>query len=66
MLNNGVFSSSHYRSRTMTQTTQSVSPLRQCMIDEMMMRKLSPKTQSGYIRAVKNLTRYPVLSQANY
>ena len=49
----------------MTQTTQSVSPLRQCLIDEMMMRKLSPKTQSGYIRAVKNLTRYPVLSQAN-
>ena len=28
------------------------------MIDDMMMRKLSPKTQSGYIRAVKNLARY--------
>ena len=42
----------------MTQTTQSVSPLRQRMIDDMMLRKLSPKTQSGYIRAVKNLTRY--------
>ena len=42
----------------MTQTTQSVSPLRQRMIDDMMMRKLSPKTQSQYIRAVKNLTRY--------
>ena len=42
----------------MTQTTQSVSPLRQRMIDDMMMRKLSPKTQSGYIRAVKNLARY--------
>ena len=42
----------------MTQTTQSVSPLRQRMIDDMTLRKLSPKTQSGYIRAVKNLTRY--------
>ena len=42
----------------MTQTTQSVSPLRQRMIDDMMMRKLSPKTQSQYIRAVKNLARY--------
>jgi len=42
----------------MTQTTQSVSPLRQRMIDDMMMRKLSPKTQSTYIRVVKNLARY--------
>ncbi len=42
----------------MTQTTQSVSPLRQRMIDDMMMRKLSPKTQYQYIRSVKNLTRY--------
>src|SRR5210317_1296546 len=46
------------RSRAMTQTTQSVSPLRQRMIDDMMMRKLSPKTQYQYIRSVKNLTRY--------
>ena len=42
----------------MTQSTQSVSPLRQRMIDDMMMRKLSPKTQYQYIRSVKNLTRY--------
>ena len=42
----------------MTQITQSVSPLRQRMIDDMMMPKLSPKTQSQYIRAVKNLTQY--------
>jgi integrase/recombinase XerD len=42
----------------MTQNTQVVSPLRQRMIDDMTMRKLSPKTQSGYIRAVKNLTHY--------
>lgn len=42
----------------MAQDTQSISPLRQRMIDDMKMRKLSPKTQSGYIRAVKNLTHY--------
>jgi site-specific recombinase XerD len=42
----------------MTQTTQSISPLRQRMIDDMLMRKLSPKTQHQYIRAVKNLARY--------
>jgi site-specific recombinase XerD len=33
----------------------STSPLRQRMIEDMTMRKLSPKTQSGYIRAVKKL-----------
>jgi len=38
----------------MTQTTQPISPLRQRMIDDMMMRKLSPKTQYQYIRSVKN------------
>ncbi len=42
----------------MKQDTQSISPLRQRMIDDMKMRKLAPKTQSGYIRAVKNLARY--------
>ena len=42
----------------MTQNTQAVSPLRQRMIEDMRLRKLSPKTQSGYIRAVKKLTIY--------
>ena len=42
----------------MTHNTHPISPLRQRMIDDMNMRKLSPKTQSGYIRAVRNLTRY--------
>ena len=42
----------------MTHTTKPISPLRQRMIDDMMMRKLSAKTQYQYIRAVKNLTRY--------
>ena len=36
----------------------STSPLRQRMIDDMTMRKLSSKTQSGYIRAVKKLPRF--------
>ena len=35
----------------------STSPLRQRMIEDMTMRKLNPKTQSGYIRAVKKLTQ---------
>jgi site-specific recombinase XerD len=36
----------------MNTTTQTISPLRQRMIDDMRMRKLSPKTQSGYLRVV--------------
>jgi integrase/recombinase XerD len=35
-----------------------ISPLRQRMIDDMMLRKLSPKTQIQYIRAVKRLTLF--------
>ena len=42
----------------MTTTTPSISPLRQRMIDDMTMRKLAEKTQSHYIRAVKNFTRF--------
>ena len=37
---------------------QPISPLRQRMIEDMALRKLSPKTQSKYIRAVINLTRF--------
>jgi hypothetical protein len=40
----------------MNTTTPKVSPLRQRMIDDMRMRKLEPKTQSGYIRAVRHFT----------
>jgi len=36
----------------MNSATQTISPLRQRMIDDMRMRKLSPKTQSGYLRVV--------------
>jgi len=38
--------------------TAAVSPLRQRMIDDMCMRKLAPKTQTHYIRAVKRLARF--------
>ena len=36
----------------------STTPLRQRMIDDMTMRKLSPKTQVGYLRAVLKFTRF--------
>ena len=36
----------------------SISPLRQRMIEDMTLRKLSPKTQTAYIRAVKKLTQF--------
>jgi len=39
----------------MNTTTQAVSPLRQRFLDDMRMRKLSPKTQSAYLRAVIQL-----------
>lgn len=42
----------------MTTTQQSISPLRQRMLDDMQLRKLSVKTQGSYIRAVKNFTRF--------
>lgn len=42
----------------MTPTTKPISPLRQRMLDDMRMRKLSEKTQSHYIRAVVNFTRF--------
>jgi site-specific recombinase XerD len=42
----------------MSQLIETISPLRQRMIDDMNMRKLSPKTQIGYIRAVAKLAKY--------
>lgn len=38
--------------------TPCISRLRQRMIDDMRMRKLGAKTQSGYIRAVRNFAKY--------
>ncbi len=42
----------------MTSSAHSITPLRQRMIDDMRMRKLSPKTQSAYIRAVRQFSGY--------
>ncbi len=42
----------------MSHRTQTPSELRQRMIEDMRMRKLSPKTQSHYIRAVRRLAEY--------
>jgi site-specific recombinase XerD len=39
-------------------TTHTISPLRQRMLDDMWLRKLSPKTQTGYVRAVKRLAGF--------
>lgn len=42
----------------MIPSPQGITPLRQRMIDDMRMRKLSPKTQAAYIRAVRKLAGY--------
>jgi integrase/recombinase XerD len=42
----------------MAQPSQPISPLRQRMIEDMRIRKLARKTQSGYIRAVKKLADF--------
>ena len=42
----------------MTSSTRSMTPLRQRMIEDMRMRKLAPKTQTGYIRAVRQLAGF--------
>ena len=42
----------------MTSSTHSITPLRQRMIDDMRMRKLAPKTQAAYIRAVRQLAGF--------
>ena len=42
----------------MTHSNQSTSPLRQRMIGDMTLRKLTAKTQAGYLRAVTKFTRF--------
>jgi len=42
----------------MTDSNKSISALRQRMIDDMTMRKLSPKTQAGYLRAVIKFSHF--------
>ena len=40
------------------ETRKPISPLRQRMIDDMRMRKLCDKTQTGYLRAVRQFAKY--------
>jgi site-specific recombinase XerD len=47
-----------YTDQAMNDSTRAISPLRQRMIEDMRMRKLSPKTQSAYIRSVRQFARY--------
>ncbi|MDP7358821.1 MAG: phage integrase N-terminal SAM-like domain-containing protein [Pseudomonadales bacterium] len=42
----------------MPDSNKSISPLRLRMVEDMTLRKLSPKTQPGYIRSVVKLTRF--------
>jgi integrase/recombinase XerD len=42
----------------MSSSTQTTSPLRQRMLDDMRMRKLSDKTQTAYVRAVRRFTHF--------
>ena len=42
----------------MTKSSKTISPLRQRMLEDMMMRKLAAKTRKDYIRAVVTFTRY--------
>ena len=42
----------------MNTTIQTISPLRQRFLDDMRMRKLNPKTQSQYLRAVKQFAAF--------
>ena len=39
-------------------TDEAMSPLRRRMIEDMMIRKLAPRTQEGYIRTMKNFAAF--------
>ena len=39
-------------------TDEVISPLRRRMIEDMTIRKLTPKTQQGYIRTIRNLAAF--------
>ena len=42
----------------MESPSQTVSPLRQRMIEDMRMRKLMPRTREAYIRAVRKFAKF--------
>jgi integrase/recombinase XerD len=44
--------------RSTSMTDQAMSPLRRRMIEDMTLRNLSPKTQEGYIRTIKNFAAF--------
>src|ERR1700722_2639934 len=44
--------------RSIPMTDEVISPLRRRMIEDMTIRKLTPKTQQGYIRTIKNLAAF--------
>ena len=46
----------------MNSSTRGITPLRQRMLDDMRMRKLEPKTQAGYLRAVRHLAVFLLAS----
>src|ERR1700688_720743 len=46
------------QNRSIPMTDEAMSPLRRRMIEDMTIRKLSPKTQQGYIRTIKNLAAF--------
>ena len=48
----------------MTASTHTISPLRQRMIDDMRLRKLADKTQTHYLRAVRQFAAYLGRSRA--
>jgi integrase/recombinase XerD len=42
----------------MNRSTPGITPLRQRMLEDMHLRKLEPKTQTCYVRAVRRLAEY--------
>src|SRR6202022_4496005 len=44
--------------RSIPMTDEAMSPLRRRMIEDMTIRKLAPKTQQGYIRAIKDFAAF--------
>lgn len=49
----------------MESSSQTVSPLRQRMIEDMRMRKLMPRTREAYIRAVRKFAKFLGRSSEN-
>src|ERR1039458_7436741 len=48
----------HPSDRRLQMNSEPISPLRQRMIEDMTIRQLGPKTQHGYVRVVRDFTRF--------